>query len=110
MPSVLPFYENSSLVIVPIRIAGGTRIKILEAFACRRPVISTTIGAEGLDLESNKHCIKEDDPEGFAQACVSLLNDFDTANILTEQGYQFVKEKYDTSIVVKSIRELFSQS
>jgi glycosyltransferase involved in cell wall biosynthesis len=64
---------KADLVVAPLRYASGTRLKILEALAHRIPVVSTTVGAEGLDLEAGRHLLVADDPEGFAQACVSLL-------------------------------------
>lgn len=106
--SILPFYDTASLVIVPLFVGGGTRIKALEAFACRRPVVATTIGIEGLGIEGNTHCLIADAPSKFASACIGLLNDFPQAAALTEAGYQFVKKTYDTDITYKVIKELFN--
>lgn len=107
VPSVLPFYEESSLVIIPIRAAAGTRVKILEALSARRPIISTKVGAEGLDLINNRHCIIEDSTHKFASACLKLLNNYNASSSLTEEGYLFVKEKYDKKVVCESILKLF---
>lgn len=75
---VSPFYEFADIVLVPIRAGGGTRIKILEAFSLGRPVISTTVGAEGLLVTNGEHLVIADTAEQFAekigQFCVA--NDF----------------------------------
>lgn len=105
VPSVIPFYEGSSLVIAPLRIAGGTRLKILEAFACKRPVVSTTIGAEGLGVTDGYHCLLRDRPAEFALACFRLLQDKDRTRGLTGAAYLFVKKNYDVSVVDAKIQE-----
>ncbi len=107
VPSVAPYYEQSSIVVAPIWVAGGTRIKILEAFACRRPVIATTIGAEGLGTEDGKHCLISNDPAGFASCCTLALSDFNLAAALVKMGYDFVVTNYDAEGVQALIREVF---
>jgi glycosyltransferase involved in cell wall biosynthesis len=61
------------VVVVPLRIGGGTRIKIYEAMGMERAVVSTTIGAEGLDITHDEHLILADDPAAFATAVIALL-------------------------------------
>lgn len=73
--SVEPYYARSDIVIAPIRFGGGTRIKILEALAFGRAVVSTTIGAEGLDLVPGRDILIADTPADFAAACVRLAED-----------------------------------
>ena len=65
----------ADLVVIPLRYASGTRVKILEAFAHRIPVVSTGIGAEGLDVHAGQHLLVADDPDGIARACARLLED-----------------------------------
>ena len=72
VPDVDPWYHNAAAVVVPIRAGGGTRIKILEAFSFRRPVITTTVGAEGIDARHNESILLADNPEQFAEACRRL--------------------------------------
>jgi glycosyltransferase involved in cell wall biosynthesis len=64
-------------VIVPLRIGGGTRLKIYEAMATAKAVVSTTVGAEGLDIHNGRDIILADDPRSFAQAVIMLLRDPD---------------------------------
>ena len=105
--SVLPYYQNISAAIVPLHVGGGTRIKILEAFAARRPVISTTVGAEGLGVMDRRNCLIADSPEDFARACLEILNDAALAQQLVEEGYRFVNTHYDFSGVAKMIQKVF---
>jgi glycosyltransferase involved in cell wall biosynthesis len=75
VPSVVEHLQQSAVVIVPLRIGGGTRLKIYEAMATGRAVVSTTVGAEGLDVHHGRDIILADDPGSFAQAVIMLLRD-----------------------------------
>ncbi|MBA5219830.1 MULTISPECIES: glycosyltransferase family 4 protein [Streptomyces] len=75
VPSMAPYLRAADLVVVPLRVGSGTRIKILEAFAHGVPVVSTTIGAEGLDVVAGEHLALADGAEGLALACAELLTD-----------------------------------
>lgn len=108
VPSVLPFYLTASVAIAPILAAGGTRIKILESFANRRPVVSTTIGAEGLDVVHGDHCLIADTPELFALACCELLANWKAAETLTLQAHRLVVAKYDSASIKADIAQLFA--
>lgn len=70
---VRPHLERAAAVVVPLRVGGGTRLKIYEAMAMERPVVSTTIGAEGLPVSHGEHILLADDPARFAGEVVSLL-------------------------------------
>ena len=87
-------YANADLCVVPIRAGGGTRIKLLEALAHRRPVVSTGLGAEGLELEDGEHLLIADSAREFAAACGSLSRDADTAARLGAMGVARVAERY----------------
>jgi len=75
VPSVVEHLRQSAVVIVPLRIAGGTRLKIYEAMATEKAVVSTTVGAEGLDVQHGRDIILADDARSFAQAVIMLLRD-----------------------------------
>ena len=75
VPSVVEHLHQSAVVIVPLRIGGGTRLKIYEAMATAKAVVSTTVGAEGLDVHHGRDIVLADDPRSFAQAVVMLLRD-----------------------------------
>src|SRR4029077_19137453 len=73
VPSVVEHLRQSAVIIVPLRIGGVTRLKIYEAMATAKAVVSTTIGAEGLDVHHGRDIILADDPGSFAQAVIMLL-------------------------------------
>jgi polysaccharide biosynthesis protein PslH len=75
VPSVLDHLHQSAVVVVPLRIGGGTRLKIYEAMATAKAVVSTTVGAEGLDVHHGCDIMLADDPRSFAQAVIMFLKD-----------------------------------
>src|SRR6185503_7113005 len=72
---VRPYMSDAAVYVVPLRVGGGTRLKIFEALAMGKPVVSTTVGAEGLPLVPGKHYLRADEPADFARAVVALLRD-----------------------------------
>ncbi|HUD17343.1 MAG TPA: glycosyltransferase family 4 protein, partial [Acidimicrobiales bacterium] len=75
VPAMEPELARADIAVVPLRIASGTRLKILESFAHRVPVVSTTLGADGLDVRDGVHLLLADTPDDFAAACRRLLSD-----------------------------------
>jgi glycosyltransferase involved in cell wall biosynthesis len=74
VPSVVPFYERAHAAIVPVLFGSGTRLKVVEAMALGRPVVSTTIGAEGLPVQPGVDFLGADDPASFAAALARIAN------------------------------------
>ena len=91
---VRPWLWESKVSIVPLRIGGGTRLKIYEGMAARTPVVSTTVGAEGLDITPGENILIADEPEAFAEACVRLLNDGNERRRLADAAWQHVETKH----------------
>ena len=91
------WYQRADLVIVPLRAGGGTRIKLLEALAHQRPVVSTSIAAEGLAVIDGTHLLIGDRPAVFARHCLRLLQDEILANQLAANGRELVEERYALS-------------
>ncbi len=96
VPDIRPMVHNSCVYVVPLRIGGGTRIKIFEAMAMGKAIVSTSVGAEGLPVRHNENIILADDPEDFAKQVARLLRDQETrerigraARILVEQNYSW---------------------
>ena len=87
--------KQATLEVVPLRIGGGSRLKILEAFAANVPVLSTTLGAEGLAMKHNHNIVLADTPEDFAVRCVELLDDPQRRQHLITEGRRTVDEQYD---------------
>jgi polysaccharide biosynthesis protein PslH len=94
VPDVRPFYQRSWLQIVPLLIGGGTRLKIVESLAIGTPVVSTTIGAQGLALESGAHLLLADEPGEFASAVARMIGDAALRARLAEEGRRRVLERY----------------
>ncbi|HET7219106.1 MAG TPA: glycosyltransferase, partial [Vicinamibacterales bacterium] len=92
---VRPYLAKSSVYVVPLRIGGGTRLKIFEAMAAGRAVVSTTIGAEGLPAEHGKHLLLADGAQPFANAVVALLRDADRRRAIEREARALVTERYD---------------
>ncbi len=91
---VRPYLAEAAVCVVPLRIGGGTRLKIFEALAMAKPVVSTTIGAEGLPVTSGEHLVLADGAEDFARAVVALLRDPARRRALAEAGRALVEERF----------------
>jgi len=91
---VRPWLWESKVSIVPLRIGGGTRLKIYEAMAAGTPVVSTTIGAEGLDIAPGENILIADEPEAFAEACVRLISDAGERRRLADAAARHVETKH----------------
>jgi polysaccharide biosynthesis protein PslH len=96
---VRPHVGRAALSIVPLRIGGGTRLKIYEAMAMGRAVVSTSIGAEGLPVTPGVHVSLADDPASFADEVLRLLRDERARDAMAEAGLRLVRERYDWSAV-----------
>ncbi len=106
---VSPCYRNAHSVLIPIRAGGGTRVKALEAFAYKRPVVSTTIGVEGIDVQHEKHLLIADAEEMFAENCLRIMTDRALRKRLADNAFHLVAEchnmerlKGDDSIFLRS--------
>ncbi len=94
VPSVAPYLAAASVVAIPLRHGGGTRLKLLEALAWGRPVVTTTKGAEGLDVRHEREVLVADTGRAFAEAVVRAWIDVDLAAVLGERGRRFVTPYY----------------
>ena len=91
---VAPYYREADAALVPLRAGSGTRIKVLEAFAFRVPVVSTSKGVEGLEVEHGEHVLIADTPQDFADQCFRLMIDAALREKLTRNGRLLVETKY----------------
>jgi glycosyltransferase involved in cell wall biosynthesis len=96
---VRPHIARGAVYIVPLRIGGGTRLKIFEAMAMGKAVVSTTVGAEGLPVTPTRDIVLADEPARFAQAVVHLIRDPQTRRGIEAAARRLVVEKYDWSTV-----------
>jgi glycosyltransferase involved in cell wall biosynthesis len=97
-------YLRARVICCPIFVGAGTRIKILEAAAHARPVVSTRIGAEGLDLTDGRELLLRDDAESFAAACIELLTNRELCQRLGAAAYEKARQDYDRRAVLPLIR------
>jgi glycosyltransferase involved in cell wall biosynthesis len=95
VPDVRPFLAGCGILAVPLRIGGGSRLKILEALATETPVVSTTVGAEGLKLIAGRHLIVADEPAAFAAALIEGIRRPNELQETAEQGRTAVLARYD---------------
>jgi glycosyltransferase involved in cell wall biosynthesis len=91
---VRPYMERAAAYVVPLRIGGGTRLKIYEAMAMEKAIVSTTIGAEGLPLQDGTELLLADTAESFAEAVVRVLNDKALADALGARASTRVREQF----------------
>jgi polysaccharide biosynthesis protein PslH len=103
---IRPLVSNAWISLAPIHSGGGTRLKILEAMALGTPVVSTTKGAEGLDVISGKHVLIADTAEDFANACLELLSNQNLRTELAQNAYQLTRQKYDWQAVMPQFLNL----
>jgi glycosyltransferase involved in cell wall biosynthesis len=94
VPDVRPYLGAGSAFVVPLRIGGGTRLKIYEAMAMECPIVSTTVGAEGLPVRHEEHLRLADDAAGFAAQCVALLDDVSTAGAMAHRAAHYVRSNF----------------
>jgi glycosyltransferase involved in cell wall biosynthesis len=106
VPSMDEELARATVAVVPVRFGSGTRVKILESFAHRVPVVSTTLGAEGLDVEDGVHLLLADEPEELAAAAVRLLGDAALRVRLTEAAEERYLDRYDGRLANEGVRHL----
>lgn len=106
---IRPFFKSAVLSIVPVRMGGGSRLKILEAMAAKVPILSTTMGAEGIDITPGVDIAIADEPEDFAREAVSLLRDPQRRAALAARGRALVAARYDWPAVVPALDALYQR-
>ncbi|MDH7602673.1 MAG: glycosyltransferase family 4 protein [Armatimonadota bacterium] len=100
---------NCGVFVVPLRSGSGVRVKILDALAMGLPVVSTSIGAEGLAVNSGEHLLIADDPEEFAEAVVKVLTDKNLAEALGSQGRTLVQCEYSWEVVGQQLLDVYDK-
>jgi polysaccharide biosynthesis protein PslH len=109
VPSVADYLREAAVVIVPLRIGGGTRLKIFEAMAMGKALVSTTIGAEGLDVTSGENCILADDPSGFGDSILTLVSDVQLRRKY-EKAAAALAARYDWSNITRRFEDVLQQA
>jgi glycosyltransferase involved in cell wall biosynthesis len=109
VPDIRPYYNRASVAVVPLRAGGGSRLKILEAMALGRPVVSTTVGAEGLEVEHGESILLADGAAGIADAIVRVLGDADLAERLTKNARRLVEQRYDWEAIAHAQLQVYEE-
>ncbi|MFN3337616.1 MAG: glycosyltransferase, partial [Thermomicrobium sp.] len=94
VPDVRPWLARASVVVVPLRAGSGTRLKLLEALAVGKAVVSTRLGAEGVECEHGRHLLLADEPQEFAECVLSLLASPEQRLALGRAGRRLIMEEY----------------
>ena len=107
VPDLVPYLEKAALMVVPVRAGGGMRVRILEAFARGIPVVTTSVGLEGIDARPGEDVLVEDTPERFAAAVLRLLNNPEMQTRLAANGRRLAETYYDWKITLRKLDDLY---
>ncbi len=106
---IRPYLATAAVMVVPLQKGSGTRLKLLEAFAAKCPVISTTKGAEGLEVENEKHLLLRESPATMVKAIQQLWQNPPMAQALAEEAHSYFLERYTWSAVGQRIQSCLAQ-
>jgi glycosyltransferase involved in cell wall biosynthesis len=109
MPDTAPCFDGVGIVITPIRFGGGTRLKILEAFAHRKPAVLTTIGCEGLAVKSGVHLYRADNSEDFAASWLAPMGDAPMRRTFGMPGRDLAERQYSHEAFQRAVRRSVSE-
>ncbi|HKJ33507.1 MAG TPA: glycosyltransferase family 4 protein [Balneolales bacterium] len=104
---VRPYIWRSDVYVVPLRIGGGTRLKVLEALAMKKPVVTTSIACDGLDVKDNDTVRIADDPKEFAELVIQILKNQNYSDQIINRGYELVHEYYDWKVIGETLDQLY---
>ena len=106
VPDVRSYINRAAVVVVPLRVGGGTRLKVLEALAAERPVVGTSLGVEGIAVQDGVHLMIRDEPRAFAEAVLDLLRDPARGRHLAANGRRLVEKAYGWQASVDRLERL----
>ena len=104
---VRPYIAGAAVYVVPLRIGGGTRLKVLEAMAMEKAIVSTRVGAEGIACQSGRHLLIADSPQYFAQAVLSLMEDEARRARLGAEARALVEARYSWETIVPRLEQAY---
>lgn len=110
VPDVRPYLWSSTISVVPLRIGGGTRLKIYEAMAAGTPIVSTAVGAEGLAVKSGQNILLADTPQAFAACCLDLLESQQKASSLSAAALRTVTDHFSWAQVGRDFESILESS
>jgi glycosyltransferase involved in cell wall biosynthesis len=109
VPDLNPYLEGAAVVVVPVRAGGGMRVRILEMFARGLPVVTTTVGLEGISAVPGTDVLVADTAEAFAEAVIDLLQEPGSREKLAEAGRRLVERRYDWQIVLADLEKVYRE-
>jgi glycosyltransferase involved in cell wall biosynthesis len=109
VPDLQPYMDEAALVVVPVRAGGGMRVRILEAFARGMPVVTTTVGLEGIDAEPGRDVLVADTPEALADAVREVLESEELQMRLSRSGRRLAEERYDWRVVLRQMDAVYER-
>jgi glycosyltransferase involved in cell wall biosynthesis len=107
VPDVRPRLRAATASVVPLRVGGGTRLKILESMAAGTAVVSTSVGCEGLGLEADRHLVVADEPAAFAAGVIRVLRDPALRRRMERDAFDAVSARYDWSRMAARMDEVY---
>ena len=110
VPDIRPYLERAELCVVPLQVGGGTRLKVLEAMAMGKPVLSTTLGCEGLEVAAGEEVVLADGSRAFAEAAVSLLGDPQRRRTLGTAARKAVTARYRWSQLAPQLEAAYEEA
>lgn len=109
VPDLTPYLEQAGVMVVPVRAGGGMRVRILEALSRGLPVVTTTVGLEGIEARPGYHVLVEDTEDQFAKAVVQLLQDPSLQEKLSQNGRRLIEERYDWQVVLGRLEAIYAK-
>ncbi|MCD6289687.1 MAG: glycosyltransferase, partial [Anaerolineae bacterium] len=107
VPDTRPYIAGAAVYVIPLRVGGGTRLKVLEAMALGRAIVSTRLGVEGFDVADGRELRMADTPEDFAQVVIELLHDKEQRDRLGAAARAFVESRYGWEQIVPAMERLY---
>jgi glycosyltransferase involved in cell wall biosynthesis len=107
---VRPYLKGAGVSVIPMRVGGGTRLKVYEAMAAGTAIVSTTVGVEGLPIDEGTHYLNADEPDAFANAVVSLLSDRESRMTMARRARQLVEREFSYRAAASAFEQACSQA
>ena len=109
VPDILPYFGGADVYVVPMRIGGGTRLKILEAMSAGLALVTTTLGIEGIQAVAGEHALIADEPAAFAAAVLELLDDDQKRRSLASAARELALNEYDWRRIVPRLEPMYAR-
>ena len=113
VPDTRPYIAAAAVYVIPMRVGGGTRFKALEAMACGKAIVSTSLGVEGIPVQHGRELLLADTPADFASAVLRLVTDLRSGGTLQQQlgaaARRFVEERYGWQTIIPRLNEVYQQ-